>query len=52
MKKNKPSRAAIERIIYIVLIVLLLVFGLWDSEAAVQLIKGLSDAFSILINNP
>lgn len=52
MKKSKPSRATFERALYIALIVLLLLFGLWDSEAAARLIKALSDAFSILIHNP
>ncbi len=50
-KRGKITRAAVERTIYIILIVALAIYGLKNSEAAVSLINALKDAFSILLNN-
>lgn len=49
-KTGKNSRMAVERTIYLVLIVVLALYGLINSEAAVSLIIALKDAFSILLN--
>lgn len=48
-KKKKITRAAVERTIYLILIVGLAVYGFWNSEAAVSLINAIKDAFSLLI---
>jgi hypothetical protein len=40
----------VERTIYLVLVVVLAVWGLWHSEAAVALINAIREAFSILLN--
>lgn len=51
--KRKITRAAVERTIYVILIVALAIYGLKDSETAVSLITAIKDAFSILLNyNP
>lgn len=51
--KRKITPAAVERTIYVILIVALAIYGLKDSEAAVSLITAIKDAFSILLNyNP
>lgn len=47
-KKNKITRKSVERSIYLVLIVGLTVYGLWNSEAAVSLINAIKEAFSLL----
>lgn len=49
-KTGKNSRMAVERTIYLVLIVVLALYGLINSQAAVSLIIALKDAFSILLN--
>ena len=47
---KKISRPNKERIVYIVLIVVLVIFGIFkDSGAAEVLIRAVKDAFSILI---
>lgn len=46
------NRKDTERIIYIILIVGLAIYGLKDSEAAERLIRSVSEAFTILINSP
>lgn len=47
---KKISRRNMERIVYILLIVVLVIFGiLKDSGAAEVLIRAVKDAFSILI---
>ncbi|MCS2956829.1 hypothetical protein NXX53_06010 [Bacteroides salyersiae] len=49
---KKLSRKTIERTIYIVLIVALVVYGmLKDSEAAANLLKAITEAFTLLIQN-
>ncbi len=48
--KSKITRAAIERTIYLALIVGLTVWGLWHSESAVALIGAVKEAFSILFD--
>ncbi len=49
-KKHKITRGAVERTIYLIIIVGLTVWGLWHSEAAVGLINAVKEAFSLLIN--
>lgn len=49
-EKKKITRQAVERTIYLILIVGLAVYGLWDSVAAVSLINAIKDAFLILLN--
>lgn len=47
---RKISRRTMERIVYIVLIIILVVFGIFkDSATAEVLIRAVKDAFSILI---
>jgi hypothetical protein len=47
------SRKSKERMIYIAVILLLLLYGLLkDSEAAARLLEAVTNAFSILIQNP
>ncbi|WP_163319950.1 hypothetical protein [Dysgonomonas sp. 520] len=47
--KNKISRKRAERIIYIVIIAGLVLFGIFkDSESAAALIRAVKEAFSIL----
>jgi hypothetical protein len=48
-KKIKFSRKEIERTIYILIIIALVIYGLKDSEAAATLIHAVKEAFSILI---
>ncbi|MFR9497336.1 MAG: hypothetical protein SNI91_02750 [Rikenellaceae bacterium] len=49
MESQKPSRKY-ERIAYVVLIVILILFGVFkDHEAAQVLIAALKDAFSIIL---
>lgn len=49
--KKKITRQAVERTIYLILIVGFAVYGFWNSEAAVNLINAIKDAFSILLNS-
>lgn len=46
-KQNKE----LERGIFIILIILLTLYGLKDIDAAEKLIRALTDAFTILFNN-
>jgi len=51
--KRKISRRTAERLLYITVILLLLLYGLFrDSEVAVRLMEAITNAFSILIQNP
>lgn len=51
--KGRMSRKSKERMIYIAVILLLLLYGLLkDSEAAARLLEAVTNAFSILIQNP
>lgn len=51
--KRKISRRALERSLYIAVILLLLLYGLFkDSEVAARLMETITNAFSILIQNP
>lgn len=57
MRTNKPrkriSRQSAERMLYIGILILLLLYGLLkDSEAAARLIEAIANAFSTLIQNP
>lgn len=49
-RRRRPTRAQVERTIYLVLIVLLALYGLRDSGAAVSLIGAVKDAFLLLFN--
>jgi len=46
--ENKGNREKVERWVYMVVIVLLALYGLRDSEAAVRLIEAVKGAFLIL----
>ena len=48
--KRGCSRRAVERTVYLVLIVLMALYGLVNSQAAVSLLGAIKDAFSLLIN--
>jgi hypothetical protein len=48
--KCRYSRRAVERTVYLVLIVLVALYGLVNSQAAVSLLGAIKDAFSLLIN--
>lgn len=48
MKINITHKTA-ERMIYIVIIIALVIYGFWDSAAADVLIRAVKEAFSILI---
>ena len=53
--RNRPkfSRRTAERVIYILVILGLLLYGLLrDSEVAALLMEAITNAFSILIQNP
>jgi hypothetical protein len=49
-KRRKVTRRQVERTIYLVLIVLLALYGLRDSGAAVSLIGAVKEAFLLLFN--
>lgn len=48
--ERRCSRRDVERTVYLVLIVLVALYGLVNSEAAVSLLGAIKDAFSLLIN--
>nr|DAM13598.1 MAG TPA: hypothetical protein [Caudoviricetes sp.] len=50
-ESRKVSRRSVERTVYLILIILLALYGVRDSEAAVSLLGAIKDAFSLLINN-
>lgn len=51
-KKDRKARRR-ERLLYLVLIVLLVLYGLTNSEGAATLIRAVTEAFAILLtNNP
>ena len=57
MNKDNPrpriSGRTVERVLYILVILGLLLYGLLrDSEVAARLMEALTNAFSILIQNP
>lgn len=57
MRTSKPRKRisckSAERMLYIGILILLLLYGLLkDSEAAARLIEAITNAFSILIQNP
>jgi hypothetical protein len=49
MKKDDITPKMIERAVYILIIIGLVIYGLKDTEVAVRLIKAVIEAFSILI---
>lgn len=49
-RKRGCSRRAVERTVYLVLIVLMALYGLVNRQAAVSLLGAIKDAFSLLIN--
>ena len=51
--KREISRRTLEQSLYIAVILLLLLYGLFkDSEVAARLMEAITNAFSILIQNP
>lgn len=50
-EREKNSRQRVERLVYLILVVLLALYGLRNSEAAAILIGAVRDAFSLLINH-
>ena len=51
--KRKICRRTLERSLYIAVILLLLLYGLFkDSEVAARLMEAITNSFSILIQNP
>ena len=51
--KREISRRTLEQSLYIAVILLLLLYGLFkDSEVAARLMEPITNAFSILIQNP
>lgn len=49
MNKISISRKTVERLIYIIAILGLAVYGLKDSEVATKMIESVSNAFSVII---
>lgn len=49
--RRKITRPAVERIIYLILIIVLVIYGVWNTEAAVSLIEAIKDAFTVLFTN-
>jgi disulfide bond formation protein DsbB len=49
-KKIKIRRSTVERAIYILIVIGLVIYGIKDSEVSVKLIHGVMEAFSILLN--
>lgn len=45
------SRRTVERLIYILIIILLVIYGLKDSEVAVQMIHAVSEAFTVILTS-
>jgi hypothetical protein len=50
--KMKVDYRKIQWIVYMMLLVGLVLYGLEDSQAAEGLIRAITDAFAILFNNP
>lgn len=51
--RSKLSRRTAERMLYILVILGLLLYGLLrDSEVAARLMEAITNAFSVLIQNP
>lgn len=50
-KKDEKIRKR-ERAVYIVLIVLLALYGLVNSEGAATLIRAIAEAFTLILTNP
>ena len=49
-EKKKITRKSVERTVYLILVVGLALYGLWNSEAATGLINAVRDAFSLLFD--
>jgi hypothetical protein len=47
--KIKPTRKDIEKAVYILILIALVIYGFKDSEAAAALIHAVKEAFSILL---
>lgn len=50
MKINISRRTA-ERLVYILIIILLVIYGLKDSEVAVRMIHAVSEAFTVILTS-
>lgn len=49
--KIDVSRRSVERLIYILIIILLVIYGLKDSEVAVRMIHAVSEAFTVILTS-
>ena len=49
MKKGKIDKIEVAWWVYLVILVALVVYGFWNSAAAVLLLRAIKEAFSILI---
>lgn len=49
--KIDVSRQTVERLIYILIIILLVIYGLKDSEVAVRMIHAVSEAFTVILTS-
>ncbi|PXV57421.1 hypothetical protein CLV62_1525 [Dysgonomonas alginatilytica] len=49
-RRIKIKRSTIERAIYMLIVIGLVIYGLKDSEVSVKLIHAVMEAFSILFN--
>lgn len=49
--KMKLDRRKVQWMVYLILLIILVIYGMNDSEAAERLIRAITDAFTILFNN-
>lgn len=50
-KRNGRKKRSVDKTIYIILIIGLVVFGLWETDAAVKLIHAVIEAFKIIFSS-
>jgi hypothetical protein len=46
----KPTPKQTERGLYVLIVVLLIIYGIWNSEIAIPLVKAFSEAMQIIIS--
>lgn len=46
----KPTPKQTERGLYILIVVLLIIYGIWNSEIVIPLVKAFSEAMQIIIS--
>jgi len=46
----KPTPKQVERGFYILIVVLLIIYGIWNSDTAIPLVKAFSEAMQIIIS--